>query len=266
MLFKHGMGPLMAPLATAGGGGGTGTGGGEGSGSPPAPLTMEAVGAEIDKRLTASITTHFDKFRKENGTAIDEKLAPITTGLAGINEALAKLTQPPANGNEGNNKNNVPPELNVTLKQLQDTTKTQGAQIETLKKEKMEADQRAEKSERHSVIHAALSNLHFVNDAAAATAFNVVEPNIKRLEDNSLIGAIGNGDHFPVDAFVKDYLTKEHSYLLRASGASGSGAPANGGGPRMGVKADIGDIKSGMSAETRSSVLASIGAALQETR
>lgn len=227
---------------------------------------MDSVLAEVDKRVGARLTADFEKFRKEGlATAIEEKLAPVTGTL---NEILTKLSAAPAapgsgQGNGAENQNRVPPEVNVTLKQLQETTKQQGTMIETLKKEKLEADQRAERSDRHSSIRAALNNMHFISDVAAQTAFTIVEPHIKRMDDSSLIGGI-NGDNFPVDAFVKDYLTKEHNYLLRATGSSGSGAPANAG-LRMGVKADLSDIKIGMKPETRESIVASIGAALQNT-
>jgi len=260
---KYLMGLLMAPAADGSGGGG---------GAPA--LTMEAVATEIDKRVTAGVTAALDKFRTTGlGSAIEEKIAPLSTSLAGITESLAKLTGGQGSGQGsgqgggqggGNGQQQVPPELNVKLNQLLETTKNQGVQIETLKKERQEAEERAERSDRHSVIRAALNNMHFIGDTAAQTAFTIVEPHIKRLDDNSLIGAVPNGDNFPVDAFVKDYLQKEHGYLLRSTGSQGSGAQSMGGtGVRMGVKADISDIKPGMKAETRDSVVASIAAALQ---
>jgi len=255
----------MAPNGVAGGegGGAGGAGGGAGAG---AALTMEAVIAEVDKRIGTKLTTQFDTFKKEGlGPAIQEHLAPINTTLTGITENLAKLV--PAAGGNGNGggqggDKNIPPETNVLLKQLQETVKTQGANIESLRKQKEEADQRAEKSERQSIIRSALGNLNFVSDVAAATAFTIVEPHIVRTENGSLVGGI-NGDNFPVDAFVKDYLVKDHPYLMRSSGVSGSGAAGGGnGGSRIGTKADLNDIKIGMKAESRDAVVASIQHAL----
>lgn len=247
------MGRLMAPVNTVGGdGGGGGT------------LTMDAILAEVDKRLNSAITGHFDKFKKEGlSSAIKEHIDPLSQTLSGISETLGKLT--PGNPNPNANSNNPNPQgndpnTNVLLKQLQETTKNQGTMIETLRKEKQEADERAERSERHGTIRQALSNMHFISDVAAQTAFKIVEPSVKRLDDGVLVGSV-NGSDFPIDAFVKDYLTKEHPYLLRASGSSGSGAPANTS-VRMGVKADLSDIKPGMKPETRESIVASIGAAL----
>ena len=262
--YKRGL--LFAPVGAAGAGG-AGNGGGNGeSGS----LNMESIMAEVDKRVGNRITASLETFAKDTlARSFDERINPLNASLAAINEALGKLA--PANpqqnnggGGNGSGNSSVPPEVNVQLKQLLETTKNQSAALETLKKEKMEADQRAERSERHSIIKGALNSLHFTSDAAGSTAFTIVEPHIKRLDDGNLIGGI-NGDNFPVEAFVKDYLTKEHPYLLRGTGASGSGAPNGSGGVRMGVKADLGDIKVGMKPETRESIVASIGAALANT-
>lgn len=243
------MGPLRAPAGVAGGAGG---------GDPNAALTMEAVLAEVNKGLDAKIAGQLQKYKEST----DAQFAPITASLAGITEALGKLTQNPnPNPNPAGGGNKMSPEENVLLKNLQDITKTQQQAIEKLTREKQESDQKAERSDRHSTIKGALNNMHFISDVAAQTAFTIVEPHIKRQDDGGLIGGVQGGDLYPVDAFVKDYLMKEHSYLLRASGSSGSGAPANPG-VRMGAKADLSDIKVGMKPETRESIVASIGAAL----
>jgi hypothetical protein len=255
-------GVLRAPAGLAGGDGGSGGGGGT--------LTMDTVLAEVDKRIGAQLTAGFEKFGKESlGSAIDAKIAPITESLSGITEALGKLSGANGGGNGGGGQRNgggsggqeIPPELNVQMKALREQTAAQGNMIESLKKQKEESDKRAETSERHSNIKSSLNNLMFTSDQAAKTAFTIVEPFVQRRDDGSLIGGI-NGDNLPLDNFVKEYLTKEHPYLLRASGTSGSGAPLNVGGSRMGIKADLNDIQVGMTPETRSQVLASIGAAL----
>lgn len=252
LMNRFDRGPLLMPAGVP-----SGSGGGE---APP--LTMDSVLAEVNKALDAKLGGAFDRFKKEGlGAAIDEKLAPITTSLGNISGVLEKLTAAPNPPVAGGNNPQLKPEENVLLKNLQETTKKQGEMIERLTNDKKEAEARAERSERHSVIRTALGNMHFISDVAANTAFTIVEPHIKRQDNNELIGGLPNGDLYPVDAFVKDYLTKEHSYLLRASGNTGSGAPANSG-VRMGVKADLSDIKVGMKPETRDSVVASISAAL----
>lgn len=251
----------MAPVSTAGGG----EGGGANNNNTPAPLTMEAVTGEINKILGTRLSTEFEKFKKEGlGEAIKAHLDPINTSLSGLADLLKNQHQnpDPNNPNPAGGNKGPDPQTNVLLKELQDRTKAQGDQIQRLQREKQEADERAERSERHGTIRQALTNLHFVTDSAAKTAFQLVEPNVKRLDDGTLIGTV-NGADFPLDAFVKDYLSKEHPYLLKASGISGSGAGSGTGGVRMGVKADVNDIKTGMKPETRESVVASIAAALQ---
>jgi hypothetical protein len=248
----------MAPAGVAGGAGGAG------GADPNAVLTMEAVITEVNKVVEAKMAGALDKFKKEGlAPAIQEQLTPINASLTSINDAIGKLSPNPSpNPNPTpQGGGNPDPQTNVLLKQLQDTTKAQGQQIETLRKEKEEAEKRAETSSRHGTVRQALGNMHFISDAASNTAFTLVEPAVRKLDDGSFVGTI-NGSDFPIDAFVKDFLTKEHSYLLRASGASGSGAPASPG-VRMGVKADLNDIKVGMKSDVRDSIVASIGAALQ---
>jgi hypothetical protein len=235
---------------------------------------MEAVAAEIDKRVGAGVSKALETFGKEKlGSAIQEQLNPISTALASITEQMSKLggnggqpgnsgSQPGSGGQPGAQ---VPPEWNVKFKELETNTKAMSQQIEVLKKQKEDADKRAETSERHSGIRTSLSNLHFISDTAAQTAFNIVEPHILKSETGALIGGV-NGDNLPVDAFVKDYLSREHAYLLRPSGQTGSGAPSYGGAggtQRLGSKANIEDIKVGMTAAQRESAIASIGVALQ---
>lgn len=254
---------LFAPISQVGGDGGGGGG---------TALTMESVTAEIEKRVGSGISKALEAFGKEKlGSAIQEQLSPISTALASITEQMSKMSTgggQPSNGNQPGNgagpgNSQVPPEWNVKFKELENQTKAMTQQMETLKKEKAEADKRAETSERHSGIRTSLSNLHFVNEAAANTAFNIVEPFIIKSENGSLIGGI-NGDNLPADAFVKDYLAREHAYLLRPSGQQGSGAPTYGGNGsnRMISKAQLEDIKVGMTPAQRESAMASIGAAL----
>jgi hypothetical protein len=253
----------MAPSGVSGGGAGGEGGGGAGA----APVTMEAVLTEVDKRVGAKIEQSFTKFQTEGlNKAFEDRLAPIMTTLTGVQEMLGKLTPQNAGGGSGAGAGagatSITPEMNVVIKDLKSTTENQGKMIETLKREKQEADARAEKSERTATIKGALNNINFISEEAAKTAFGIVDPFVKRMDDGSLIGGV-DGDNLPLDNFVKEHLTKVHPYLLRASGASGSGASgANNLGSRMAVKADLNDIKIGMKPETRQAVIDSIGMAL----
>lgn len=243
-----------------------------GDGTSP-PVTIEAVMAEVTKLLDTKLGAKFDDFKKTGlGDAIKLQIEPVTSQLSTINDALSKLVAgqgssgtSPGNdgtGGGGSSKQQLPPEVNAQLKTMGDQLKAYGNEITTLKTAKEEAERRAEETERHSTIRTALNGLPFVNDRASETAFSIVSPHVRRLEDGSLVAGV-SGDNFPVDAFAKDFLQKEHAYLFRTTGATGSGAPATGSGLRMGTRADMSQIKVGMKQEDRSAVVESIAAALQ---
>jgi len=248
---------------------GAGSPGGGGSGDSAA-ITMEAVGQEIDKRVNTIISAKFEDFKKTGlAPVIAEHLKPINETLGTVNEGLAKLMAgqggapgsggPGGGGSAGDGK--LTPEENAWRKQQAELVNTLKTSVDQLKKEKQDSDLRAEKAERVSTIKTALQPLTFINDSAANTAFTIVEPHVKHLEDGQWVGEMG-GDNFPVDTFVKDYLVKDHAYLLRGTGASGSGAPAAGSVQRYGTKVGTEDIKIGMKPETRQAVVEQISAAL----
>jgi hypothetical protein len=229
-------------------------------GGPPL-VTLEDVTKLIDTRLGAK----FDDFKKTGlSDAIRAQVEPVNTQLTTINEALGKLVAgqapPPQNDGSGN-KNQVPPEVNAQLRNLTDQLKSYGNEIQTLKTAKEAAEKRAEETERYSSIRTALNGLPFVSDKSAETAFSIVQPHVRRLDDGSLVAGI-NGSDFPVDSFVKDFLQKEHGYLFKTTGASGSGAPSSGSSLRMGTKADISSIKIGMKPEERQAAVEAIAAAV----
>ena len=242
-----------------------------GDGAPP-PVTLEGVMAEVSKLLDVRLSAKFDDFKKTGlGDAIKAQVEPVNSQLTTINEALGRLVAGQGalggsgggdGGGAGGSKQQLPPEVNAQMKSMGDQLKAYGNEITALKSAKESAERRAEETERFSTIRTALNGLPFVSDKSAETAFSIVQPHVRRLDDNSLVAGI-NGDNFPVDAFAKDYLQKEHGYLFRTTGASGSGAPVAGTGVRMGVRADTNSIKIGMKQEDRQAVVDSIAAALQ---
>jgi hypothetical protein len=243
--------------------------GGKGADGSQAPLTLEQVMAEVNKNLETRLSVKFDEFKKTGlGDAIKTQLDPLKASLTTINEALSKLTSggggvtPPAGGSGGTGGDGGrSPEVNAQLRTLTDTVKAQGGTIAQLQADKEKAERRAEETDRHSVIRTALNGLPFVNEKAADTAFSIVSPHVRRLDDGALV-AESNGENFPVQAFTKDFLEKEHGYLFKASGASGSGASSSTATTHFGAKADTNMIKVGMKAEDRASVVESIAAAL----
>lgn len=241
--------------------------GGNQGGDKDKALTMDLVLGEVGKLIDAKVGAKFDDFKKTGlGEAIKAQVDPINASLGTINEALGKLVAGNGGGDNrggGDNKGQIPPEINQQMRQLNETVKNQGSTISALQKAKEDAEKKAEETDRHSQIRTAISNLPFVNDQAARTAFSIVVPHVRRLDDGGLVAGV-NGDNFPVDAFSKDYLEKEHSYLFRSSGVTGSGAPngGSGGQQRYGEKTDIGTIKVGMKAEDRAAAVAAISSVL----
>lgn len=152
--------------------------------------------------------------------------------------------------------------MNARMKDFETTIKTQGTQIQDLLKQKKDSDDRAERAERHGVIRQAMSKVQFADDRASSTAFMLIEPHIKRGDDGAII-ADGN---LPVDRFVEEFLRNEHSYLLPSTGTTGSGAANQGTtrGSSNQERADLNDIRPGMTPETRQRALQSIGAALPQ--
>lgn len=244
-----------------------------GDGTPPA-LTLEGVMTEVGKLIDARVGAKFDDFKKTGlSEAIKTHVEPVNTQLTSINEALGKLVagtggsgspggEPPASGS---GRQQLPPEVNAQLKTLTDQVKAYGSEIQGLKTAKDAAEKRAEETERFSTIRTALNGMPFVSDKSAETAFSIVSPHVRRLDDGSLVAGVNGENNFPVDAFAKDYLQKEHGYLFKSSGASGSGAPAAGTGVRMGSRADINSIKIGMKPDERQAIVDSIASALQGT-
>lgn len=232
------------------------------------PVTIEAVMVEVNKALDAKLTSRFDDFKKTGlGDAIKLQIDPLSSQLGTINEALGKLVAGGAGGGAaggaggGENKGQLPPEVNEQIRNMTQKLTQYGTEIQTLKTGKEQAEKRAEETERHSTIRTAINGLPFVNDKAAETAFSIVLPTVRRLDGGELVAGL-NGDAYPVPSFAKEYLEKEHGYLFKSSGASGSGAPPNGGSVRVGAKADINSIKVGMKAEDRANAVADIAAAL----
>ena len=253
--------------------------GGNGGTGGTVPLTLEAILAEVDKRSATSLAAALDTFKKGDLTKVlDERLTPVSTALSSINEAGQALSTAHASAGggtgggtgggagAGTGSSAIPPELNAQMKELKALVQNQGNTITTLQTAKADADKRAETAERHGVIRQALSGLSFTNDAAAKTAFVLTEAYIKRLDDGMLVGSSGV-DNLPVDTFVNEFIAKEHGYLLRPVGGSGSGGGVSQGQPlRQGMRSSIEDIKPGMTPATREQVVASIAAAVQQAQ
>lgn len=186
---------------------------------------------------------------------LKDHLDPVTAQFESINEALKALKPAPAGGGEGD-KVQLPPEVSAELKRLKDSAEATKKQMDQMQADKETAEKKTKQLERHTKIRTALSALTqgFANDVAPQTAFMLVEPLIKELEDGTLVG----GDNLPVEDFVKDYLPKQHPYLLKPTGSGGAGASGGSGGGSGGKVGNTDMIKPGMSAEERQLVIAAI--------
>lgn len=255
---------------------GEGSGAGAGGAGAGAAITREEITGLINTAVNTTVNGAIATLKRVDlPKIIETSLAPVTLQFTSVNESLAKLLEGQngggngggsgagnGGGNGGGSGSGIPPEVNATLKRLEETVKNQGGTITKLQTDRDDANKRAEAAETNSTVKTALGEMKFASASAAQTAFSIVSPHIKRLEDGTVVA----GDNLPVLDFIKDFLPKEHAYLLAPTGNGGSGAGggSQGGGQRGGAaKGDISMIKADMKPEDRAAVVRSIGEALQ---
>jgi hypothetical protein len=280
----------IAPLGTMPGWDGEGNGG-QGQGQGQIDPNIQKF---VSDTINTALNTRFDSFKKTDlpnaiKTTTTELLNPLNESLTAIRGALSIGGQPGnqpghagAQGQGGQQPNpgnqpqpvvqhaQLPPEINARIKDLEAIVKTQGTDLQNVRQQKEEADRQNERLERHGVIREALRNITFTDPKAANTAFMLIEPKIKRMEDGSIV-AEGN---LPVDRFAEEFFNNEHSYLLGQTGTSGSGATPGGarstagaqGQQGKGSRVDIDEIKPGMTDEARLRISQGILAALPQGR
>lgn len=234
-------------------------------------VTLEQLMVEVNKSVDAKVGAKVDDLKIKIADDIKATVVvPFSEQFTTLNEALGKLVATSGTGaggsgggagQGGGNAGAPSPELNAQVKALNEQVKSQSTEITKIRQEKQAADERSERVEREASIKQSLLNLPFVNEKAASTAFTIVAPMVRRLDDGSLV-ATSDGTDYPVESFVKDYLDKEHAYLLKGSGYSGSGASAGNAGGRGMARVDISEIKPGMSVEKRQQVMDAIKASI----
>lgn len=257
---------------------------GEGAagGAGTAGLTEEQVVALIKKNVpdvNTIVNNAVSNLRKTDiPKLLDDRINPLSEKLTTIGTGLDTLLNKGGNGDGGSGGGNggsgggggngtggngtgtISPEFNAKLKGLETELTQTKQRIADAEKREKDAEARAEQSDRHGKIKMALSNLSFANDRAGDTAFTIVEPHVKRQEDGSVIG----GDNLPLEVFFRDFITREHPYLLKGTGAAGAGASggSSGSGGRA-VTADLSMIKPGMTPQERALVMSAIVSASQ---
>lgn len=246
--------------------GGAGAGGESGAG-----VTVEQVAAAAAEAANKAVNSAIANLKRTDlPKIIEQAINPLSAKLGTIDESLGKLVggqgqgggqggQGGQGGGQGGSGSGatLDPQVNAELKRLGDLVKGQGSQIEGLKKDRDDAIQKAERAEKNSVIRTALGELQFATPKAFDTAFSIVESQVQKLEDGTYVG----GDNLPLVDFFKDFLPKEHAYLLKPTGASGAGA-SNGGAPARVGRTDIADIKPGMTNDKRNQVAQEIAAVI----
>ena len=247
--------------------------GGEGSGSD-STLTMDKVKEVVNATVNATVNNAIANLRKTDLPKImKEHMDPVTAQLTSMTDILATLRgdqgggQGQGSGSQGSggqgsggNTGNIPPEVNAALQELKRSNEGLKKQVESITLEKKEADKKAEEAERRAAIRAALGTLPYATDAASNTAFSIIEPHVKKTDDGTFIG----GDNLPLEAFIQDFLPREHAYLLKPLGSGGSGAGTGGGnaGGKGRIHATTEMIKTNMKPEEREAVQLGIANAL----
>lgn len=199
--------------------------------------------------------------KKDLPEIIKTELAPFGTQLTGITSILEAL-KPGQGAGAGSGtggtgdggKPTIPPEVNAEMKRMGEQLASTQTALKQLQVDKDAAEKRAETTDRHGKIRTALSSIEYAGPNAVETAFAIVEPQVRKLDDGTLVG----GDNLPLVDWLKDYMPKEHGYLLKPTGASGAGASGGSGGSRSAGVVTTDMIKPGMTQAERAAVTARI--------
>lgn len=213
---------------------------------------------EIKALVTGTVTTAFTEFSSKTLPGLfTQALGPLGEQLKALTPVTPPpvvtpppaVTPPPLPG--------VDPVLNSQLQEMKRKSEEQDKAMKLLQDQNASERKARESAELSSAVNTALSPFKFATDAARKTAESLVTPLIKRTDAGQLIA----GDNLTVDTFVKDFLPKDHAYLLAPAGGAGSGVtPGSGAGGHRIV--DIDSIKVGMSDVDKAAAYAQVAASL----
>lgn len=245
---------LFAPVndGTEGSGGGTG-------GSSSAAAFDQAA-------FTATILGEFNKALAAQAKVFKADLAKLATAKPATVTPTPDpdpVSDPIPTETGTGDKAKADPVLQARLLLMEKKLRDQASQFETQfaanKKATDEQNAAVELRDRHAAIREQLASptLQFGSDAQRDTAFRIFSADIRRLEDNSLVGGAGD---LPLREYIGETM-KAHQYLLAPKDVAGAGA--RGGKGSSGAHAvDIDSIKPGMSAGDLAAATAEISAVL----
>jgi hypothetical protein len=228
--------------------GAKGNSGGEGNAEGSA-VTIEAVNNIVNNAIANLRKVDLPKIVNaaisplaESNTTIMDMLKTMRTGGSGDGKPGGE----DGSGSGSGSGHKMSPEDNATIRNLQAATKSLTDQINELKKQKEDADKKANETEINSIVREALGHFELIDGNARDTAFTLLRANVARDSEGRIIA----GDNLTVDAFAKEFFEKQHPYLLRPVGNGGAGA-SGGSKQTPSQTIDLNDIKPGMSAEKK---------------
>lgn len=213
---------------------------------------FDGEGATLTEEKVTALLEGF--FAKVKTSLID----PLETRLTSLDKKVTPPPPPPPTGG-GFDPNDpaykdLPPTMVNAFKLMHESNATLSNQVKEQTQKADDAQKQVETSNLSSAIQTALIELTgnggpaFSSPTAQATAADLLRTRTKKNEaDGSYVGP----DNLPLAASAKEYLTKQHAYLFKPSGQSGSGASAGGTGGGTGGSSNLGmdDIKPGMSTD-----------------
>lgn len=237
-----------------------GEGGGAGSGAETG-ITIEEVRTLLKEEFMPTINTGINNAvanlkKGDVPKLIETALGPVQDQMASIVDKIDGLSGSSSNGNEGGGgSKDMSPEMKAKFNEAIKTSQSLTERVATLEQQKKEADDKLERAQQDKVLSTALSSFTFQDRVAADSAFTLLRPDVKRLDDGTIVA----GDDLPVEDYVKDVLPARYGFLLKPKDAGGTGARGSqspGSGARGHVQME--DIKPGMSPEEREKAAAEI--------
>ncbi len=219
---------------------------------PPGTITEDRVNTIVNGAIA--------KVKNELTTSVKDMLTPFGDQFKTLTEGLTALQTSIAAGAPDDKKKKVdgelPPEVNLQLKQLNDKVGKQEKDLADEKKRREEAEATTKKTEKESKLRTALGQFNFASPDAAEDAFTLLQSKVDFDSDGKLVA-----DGLPMEDFVKDYIPSKKAHLLAQTGKGGAGASA--GSNKGGAGAfQIEAIKPGMSVEDQARAAGAIRQAI----